>query len=507
MGVTWEYNPVSIRYQNKHHIYASSGIHLLVKDSTTHNLLEDCVLTINHVPNVSAFQILISENTQQQSDGAGYDVVWNLGRIREIKQVPFENMPGFDLFPFDQYPSAPKHHVEVLKLTSYDLNRSGKKVGVCRELHVGEEIKVRGYPFNLTNSLIFRDYVTKGHVVGMYSGLYLTDIRYVENLNGGIVLSLGDGFAGLVFGNLRKRNGDGDLIAILGVSRIVELLGIAGPSGAMEALISVTSTPPPTPISPTPTTSSTTLTTSITPQSSSILPLLITDAKGNTSWGTSIHYAPSILVTNNHVIQPYFNHGTCQIYTSPTTSFHLRSTDTVLVPITSLDLAFIFINDPRNKTVLDGVPTIKGISKSYSPGDAVYALNTSSPLCTHGEVNCVYDMALQNGLSRRINSLVIASASVFNGSSGGGLFLLGSDLLVGLICSNANVRVPKVHSDEFTLEKNTAFAFVIPLDIIEYVYYAMICAGQDESQLNSDLGKLWNLESFHNDVLLHSTKL
>ena len=40
-------------------------------------------------------------------------------------------------------------------------------------------------------------------------------------------------------------------------------------------------------------------------QSRSILPLLITDSQGNSTWGTSIHYTRNILITNQHVIEPY----------------------------------------------------------------------------------------------------------------------------------------------------------------------------------------------------------
>lgn len=507
----WEYNPVAIRYQNKHHIYASSGIHLIIKDGDNKEvIIDDFVLTLNHIPNVSNYQIIINEITPKKDiDNEEEDdenVMWGMGRIREFKDIEFNKLQGFDLFPIDSFPRESTKKVQLLKLTSMSLSKSGQMINLDNELEISDRIKLKGYPFNLTNSLIFSNYQTFGNIVGKCStGFYLTDIRYVENLNGGIVLkNNSEVLSGLIFGNLRKRNGDGDLIVIIDIQEIISLLNIEKipdviPRERSSDMISMK------------------MTKVNSKQSRSILPLLITDSQGNSTWGTSIHYTRNILITNQHVIEPYSSNtkkGICQIQLPTNQIIQLSSKDEIIIPIKNLDLAFILIKDLQNQKIMNSIPIIKGIGK-YNQGDKIYSLSYGlfyqsgmNPLYSQGEINCIYSIISQIGIKSKINGLIITSCNVWNGSSGGGLFTQNDDLLIGLICSNANVRIPIVDNiNEFKLEKNTSFLFIIPIDIIEYVYYCMILGHQDVSQLNENLIKLWNLQSFHQDILIQSTKL
>ena len=81
-----------------------------------------------------------------------------------------------------------------------------------------------------------------------------------------------------------------------------------------------------------------------------------------------------------------------------------------------------------------------------------------------------------------------------------------------MICSNANVKLPlpfnnigKGKDDRF--EKVPSFSFILPIQIIEYCYYMILC-NQDTTQINLEgLINLWNLKSLHQDILLESSKL
>lgn len=518
--IKWEYKPVSIRYQNKQHIYASSGIHIIIKKDQ--KLIDDFILTINHIPQISNYQILINDNSKNTEGNDGeVGINWGIGRIREIQDITMGNkIPGFDLFPIDSFPKGSIDKIQLLKISCLTISKfRGRKIHIekNKKMEISEKIKIQGYPFNLTNSLIFTNYQTFGTIVGKYNDddnvIYLTDIRYVENLNGGIVLQ---GYSkneelltGLVIGNLRKRNGDGDLIVILGISQIIKLLNL---TNIPDSVLGV------------PSNDEKTLHVDETnidkkPDSShSILPLLITDSKGNNSWGTSIHYIQNILITNQHVIEPYSSNNQramCQIPLDKTNQIiNLTKKDKIMIPIKKLDLAFIFINDKQNQEKLHSIPIIKGIGKNYKSGDDIYSSSFglfyqtgTLPLYSQGKINCIYEISPQIGINTKLNGLIISSCNVWNGSSGGGLFTKKNDLLIGLICSNANVRIPKFNSNDFKLEKNTSFLFIIPIELIEYIYYIMILGYQDTNQLNEKLIKLWNLEPFHRDILIHSTKL
>ncbi|EMG50348.1 hypothetical protein G210_4600 [Candida maltosa Xu316] len=232
--MSFQYKPVALRYQTKSEVYASSGIHIFTNN-------DDFILTINHIPKISNYQILINEFDNQDDD-----VYWRVGVLeREIVTdgIKFGDVSGFDLFPADSF-SRHRDGISLLmiKLKEKKVERKG-----LEELRVGDnrnvkEVKILSYPFNLTNSLIFKDFVSQGYITNrVRPGWYLSDIRYVENMNGGVVLNADNGnVVGLVYGNLRKRNGDGDLLLIIDIHVILKHINI---SPIPQPQI----TPPPTP--------------------------------------------------------------------------------------------------------------------------------------------------------------------------------------------------------------------------------------------------------------------
>ena len=66
-------------------------------------------------------------------------------------------------------------------------------------------------------------------------------------------------------------------------------------------------------------------------------------------------------------------------------------------------------------------------------------------------------------------------------------------------------NIGKGKDDRF--EKVPSFSFILPIQIIEYCYYMILC-NQDTTQINLEgLINLWNLKSLHQDILLESSKL
>lgn len=107
----FQYNPVIIRYQDKKEIYASSGIHLIIKPNKpspenvndNNSIIDEFFLTINHIPDLSRFQILISENYLPTTDKTVDQVVWYKGKLDKVYDLPFDKFTGFNVFPFDSF--------------------------------------------------------------------------------------------------------------------------------------------------------------------------------------------------------------------------------------------------------------------------------------------------------------------------------------------------------------------------------------------------------------------
>lgn len=193
-------------------------------------------------------------------------------------------------------------------------------------------------PFNFTNSLIFHQFTTTARIVykvhahehdaddvNAAGDYWLSDAAYMENMAGGAVIEkplnadITNGsenkLVGLVLGNLRKINGDGNLMVIIPMKKIIQISPTLIP-------------PPPTPQSNSlikssssilyKTLSSTTLsklfnlpsistkitTLRTTPgDAKSVLPLII-NASNHRTWGscifTKINYSSLIVMSLPH---------------------------------------------------------------------------------------------------------------------------------------------------------------------------------------------------------------
>lgn len=107
---------------------------------------------------------------------------------------------------------------------------------------IGDQVTIVSSPFNFTNSLIFHQFTTTARIVykvhahehdaddvNAAGDYWLSDAAYMENMAGGAVIEkplnadITNGsenkLVGLVLGNLRKINGDGNLMVIIPMKR------------------------------------------------------------------------------------------------------------------------------------------------------------------------------------------------------------------------------------------------------------------------------------------------
>lgn len=531
----FQYNPVIIRYQDKKEIYASSGIHLIIKPNKpspenvndNNSIIDEFFLTINHIPDLSRFQILISENYLPTTDKTVDQVVWYKGKLDKVYDLPFDKFTGFNVFPFDSFNHTLQQKINLIKIQCTNINNLSipmNQFDISENINVGDKINIICQPFILTNSLIFQKFKCQSDIIGKLFikdsiddnfHYLLSDLKYLDDIHGGIVISKSnEKIIGLVFGNLRKLNGDGDLTVIIPIEKVMELIGLPNPTTSFKSS-SLSSQIYSSVIQP-----------KINPSRDTnitdyVIPLLITDSRGNNTWGSSVLFQNNVLITNQHVIQPYMddiNNGQCVVKPQTTSLFTLGKKDKIIVPILGIDLVFIFLN----KSIDSKSGSVKNCHQ-YNQGDSVYSSsfgliytgvsgNIQNPIKSYGIINQIIKLSIQQDLKQVMNCMLISSSNCWNGSSGGGLFKLKTNEFIGLICSNANIKLPLPFNKNDTIkldkfEKVPSFSFILPIQIIEYCYYMILC-NQDTTQINLEgLINLWNLNPQHQDLLLESSKL
>lgn len=586
-----KYTPIALQYVLNDSIHASSGVYITQQLST-----QPFILTVNHVPRIGEY--LIYANFGDNSSPS--QISWH--RVSVLEEVAinasdfeFFDSHQFNLYPRDQYGKA----LSILKLSPPPaVTAAATATGsVARKstTAIGDQVTIVSSPFNFTNSLIFHQFTTTARIVykvhahehdaddvNAAGDYWLSDAAYMENMAGGAVIEkplnadITNGsenkLVGLVLGNLRKINGDGNLMVIIPMKKIIQISPTLIP-------------PPPTPQSNSlikssssilyKTLSSTTLsklfnlpsistkitTLRTTPgDAKSVLPLII-NASNHRTWGSCIFYKDQLLITNSHVVAPFFQkaHQSTgsinsisnrrKLYFDSTTSDNATILITnhgdsiqvtspldkkIIVPHPDLDLAFIQIDHRASTLLLENGyrPIAPCQHDSIAEGDSVYTQSYGlffdplylQPLKSHGIINCIYRN--DNGGAGAGAGLIIASASCFNGSSGGGLFTSANDQLVGMICSNAKVYKPlskddhqqQKHSSGKDTEKLTTFTFVLPVGIIDYCYQQMYQnkikpkikiinedADVDDRGLvniDSKILDLWKLKPFHKDIYI-----
>ncbi|EGW30372.1 uncharacterized protein SPAPADRAFT_157314 [Spathaspora passalidarum NRRL Y-27907] len=491
----WEYIPISIRCIRDNSEQAMSGVHIIIKSEPNNTIIDDFILTINHIDDVSDYTLLVNHVHE--------DIVYWYKCViiseTKVDTDPFSYFlnHGFNLFPRDQLGSS---QITILKLVLASRHDYFNEVVHAKmlpftlgQVGVGDHVKIVSSPFNFTNSLIFNQFVSVGNINYKLDKFFLTDVKYLENMNGGVVATKSNQSLGLIFGNLRKLNGDGDLTVIIPWKYVFTLIKhFLPPPQSVRRAANPKLNPKPK------------LSSAIT----SVIPLIIISSKGVSSWATCIYYNYQTLVTNRHVIEPFLNDGTCQIIFNDH-AIQLTRKNLVIVPHEDIDLAFIFVNT----RYLDDY-TIVDPKFDLDVGEVVHTLsyglffnpNYIHPIQSEGIVNCVYELPVKEDSDLHVNSVIISSASSWNGSSGGGLFNNTGEFL-GLICSNAQVKQPVLPDSCDMTEKLPKFSFILPVDIIEYFYNEIITHGITTVDISDKISDIWKLKSFHHDIIIEPAKL
>ncbi|KAG7192796.1 uncharacterized protein KQ657_001251 [Scheffersomyces spartinae] len=499
------YIPIAVRFVLDTETLASSGVHIVTGSS-------DYWITVSPTSSLGqqAKQVLINTPyINGSSDIVNWiDVTLNYNVFPYLSTFleSFARTNGFEVTPTPRVSfvsgscpllcqKVPLHRYKQYKPDPGVENGTPCQVTLC--------------PFNLTNSLLFSTYVAHGSLttrLGDSLG-YLSDLKYLENMVGGVVVQTPDSIdIGVVAQHIRKVNGDGDLVVVLLWGKVLETVGIAdvfsrsGPKRHLASDDSATIVAwPKFPVFP-------------------VRTVLTTN--GHSSWGSCVLLKNDLLVTNTHVLTPYLEDplGTVLVIDLPDGPLtilnqkHALVTPSSLVDISTISLAESDIlrftglgYSPalyQQQRQQRSLPPIVG-QNVVSVGYGLYLLpQWQSPGVSQGTLDLVFRSRYNANTPYKMPSLIITSASCWNGSSGGGLFR--DNELVGIICSNAEVRVdgrPLEDDGNAPVEKLTRFVFVVPIELVEY----LISGGSIED--DGPLVKTWKLDTFHKDRILGETKL
>ncbi|KAK6203389.1 uncharacterized protein RJT21DRAFT_113296 [Scheffersomyces amazonensis] len=552
MSLHWLYLPVSIRLISKDETHAVSGIHLILR--LNNSVKCDFVLTINYIPNVESYKILISDGPDIDNDHSNTkDIVsWYPGKVDEHiglchsqnqlrKYLSYFKRNGFNLIPYDIANGNRTRNFENLELVKINIldgdfklkliNQSSlyKSISFDNKVYKGLPITITSSPFNFTNSMIFANFLSNGSINYIFKDQigYLSDIKYLENMLGGVVHNSENNMSiGLVMGSIKKLNGDGDLTFILSWDiiwnslitydkRICHYSPVLLKLNRLSSIASIEST-----------------STIINP---SVFPITIRNTRSS-SWGSCIYYNDTTIITNFHVLQPFIGKENirCEIYLSSSLILTITNDDEIITPFDGIDLSFIKLC-PSNIFILHSKSSLKPVTKSesYSIGQRVCSrgfglfnnLTHISPLQSEGIINSKILLPLTKK-SPKTSCMIITSSSCWNGSSGGGLFLKKSNDFIGLICSNAQIKIPNLldenydpkarikypdGKDDDLIEKLSKFSLVLPIEVIDYCYNHTIFKSPQSTilipEIDSRIKDIWQLKGFHQDIVISSTKL
>lgn len=510
----WLYTPVCVRLASRHESWSShslSGIYLCRVENG--RLLHDFCLTICHVPMQEVEQrhrIYVSALHTTPGEG----VTWREASV--VRSVPVfgrEGDPlgdyikyalehGFNFIPIDTLVGNLMLELSLVKVLC-NLLYTPENSRYFEEFALGRTLPsltlvVRSFPFSFTSTKIFSDFRSTGHVAMLLSdekntaGI-VSDVRYLENMIGGAVTTSDGKSLGLLLGNLRKLNGDGDMVIVAPWERLLsllpELFNVAKPQAAVEEV----------------------------KVPSSVLPLVLTDDKSPVSWGSCVLLNRYTLVTNHHVVRPYIdspNFG-CHVVLDSGVHMSLLSRDEVIVPYQELDLAFIMLSEENQLRMSSIAPVKMAFSEFVTATEPVYTAGFGlmldrknlTPLMSKGHISTKVSLQPFEFSPKKVPCMIIASASCWNGSSGGGIFNARGSFF-GLISSNAQVFVPSITGEASSLtEKIPQFCLCIPLELIMECYRVRVDQNWKHAALNEKVGKTWKLEAYQEDTFERELKL
>jgi hypothetical protein len=318
----------------------------------------------------------------------------------------------------------------VAKLPNYCTIRNHLKefrmVKSINGYNIPKKIKIESSPFGLTNVDIFNGYTNFGYInyESDEKEFWLSDCKYMNNMNGGIVTISGDyeiESIGLVWGNV-KWDGHGELMVVVCWECVIGRSGIfdePNMDNGVDTDYSYVDEQLPD-----------------SETYKSVVSLHVFNNYGVSSWGSGVIIYPGLIVTNKHVITGDVDNNVMPY------KIEIRlndSTDRVIEirkPVIGLDVKMLFEKGGHDVCFVqcDKISTIRepvvGTS-DISVGDLVVSVGhglfrTYRPLRSVGEV------------SKIVGDTIVTSAGCWGGSSGGAVFD-GQGRFVGIMANNIRV--------------------------------------------------------------------
>lgn len=475
----WYYSPISIRFVNDRENHATSGINLILKNKDL--VLLEYNLTINVIPikSLKSFKIYISNSKFMNNDTN--EIIWYQTSIDFNLPLSsttdflhnFKNL-GFNILPQDKLTSS--LFTSIVNLSAKLQDKLDYKPLEFIETKDHLPIDVISFPFNFTTPLLFSEFKSNGFINYFIPDGYLSDIKYLENSLGSVVTSK-EGSVGLVMGNLKKFNGDGDLIIIVSWKTIWNVINNKFPNNSLvpNKLSSLMEQPP------------------VSSHTNSVLPILVTGQ--TTTWGSCIIFNNQYLITNHHVIKPFLSGGSLTVYLS-NDQIIIKDKSSIITPFDTLDISMIKLSLIDQFKIMNSGNKPCKYTTDYKVDDEVSAVGYGlffhpdycQPIKSFGQITNIKQLKLPEPT----NALINTSSSCWNGSSGGGLFK--NEQLIGIICSNAQVKYLDLTTNIEQLEKLTKLSFILPIDVILKIFHK-------ELEMTKDFEDLWQLLPKHKDII------
>lgn len=473
----WTYTPISVRFVDNGEVYANSGVNITYTGKPT----QQYNLTVNVLPDVILSRCDVYITSDKHIDPQKKQVDWykaekllSMGiadvnpQLREF--LLYFMTHGFDIIPLSQK-STNLNDFKLLNLTT-NKSFSGDPITFGSPTK-GLPIDVMSFPFSLSNPVFFSNMISSGHINYLTDFGYLCDVKYIDNMVGGVVVH-GTCSFGLVMCNLRKFNGDGDLVFILSWDVVFNMMQKIGTNKLMATVIQP----------------------DIDTRLHGVLPVQVT-YKHSQTWGSCVVFSPEILLTNYHVIKQY-------------SSIHIFLNDTVMevdeekiIPFKDADLAFIKLSFKNQFKLQNSHVKPVNYTLDYDINDQVNTVGYGlffnekflQPIDSRGKIIMKKQIPLRVNDGVSIPGVVLTSAPCWNGSSGGGLFKDGQ--FIGVICSNAQIKTFNSTLQKYETEKLSQLCFILPIEVILQCYESL--ESGSGIQISHQFKQLWNLLDNHRD--------
>ncbi|KAH3660017.1 hypothetical protein OGAPHI_007222 [Ogataea philodendri] len=362
---------------------------------------------------------------------------------------------------------------------------------ISDRVEVGDECLLEASPFSST-SHVFHGYTSTATICYKKGGVYLSDLKYLENMEGGVVTVDGS-IIGVVMGVLRKLDGQGNLMIVLSLSH-----GELAEFGLCSAQL-----PTMAPLNEFP-----------------FVVGISGKLDGTRYWGSGVIVKDNMIATNRHVV--FSGNQLAQDL-----ALHYRGNTIelgklvagvdVLVPFDGqlCDLCFIKKNLafdsvaklPNELTISNAASSLEILldlkdnsrrlmrTKSVAYGLFCDSLHLH-PLISRGCINSVVELKhLFRNIQQEIQCLTVSSSSCWSGSSGGALLNKKNELL-GLMSSNGRTA---------SGETLTKLTLVIPIQLVVLGYYDLFRSKVSlTDSAASKYQRLLRLDSSYSEIFMES---